>query len=114
MTRMNRALRRYHEHLSALRAGNYSVVEGVVESFHPMPYEGHSYESFRVRGIRFTYSDYTITPCFNNTASHGGPIREGIRVRVVYRDNGGSPSKRLGKWPRNSSDSLRGFLLERA
>jgi hypothetical protein len=39
-----------------------------------------------VHGVRFQYSDYVITAGFNNTSSHGGPIREGLPVRIWYLD----------------------------
>jgi hypothetical protein len=64
--------------------GQYSVVEGTVADFHPMPYSGHQMETFSVNGVQFSYSDYVIVPCFNNTASRGGPIRQGLRVRIAY------------------------------
>lgn len=64
--------------------GQYSVVEGIVTDFHPMPYSGHQMETFSVNGVQFSYSDYVIVPCFNNTASHGGPIRQGLHVRIAY------------------------------
>lgn len=66
------------------RNGGYSTVEGVVEDFKPMPNSGHAMESFRLDGHSFEYSDYTITPCFNNAASNGGPIRPGLHVRIGY------------------------------
>ena len=78
---------RVREHLAirhALASGSYSVVEGTVENFHPMPHHGHSHERFEVKGIRFVYSDFMETQCFNNTTSHGGPIRAGLRVRLTY------------------------------
>src|SRR5262249_332614 len=50
----------------------------------PMPYAGHSDESFTVMGIRFTYSDYHISDGFNNTSSHGGPINKDLFVRICY------------------------------
>jgi hypothetical protein len=68
----------------ALASGSYSVVEGAVENFHPMPHHGHTLERFEVKGVRFRYSDFTVTQCFNNTTSHGGPIRAGLRVRLTY------------------------------
>jgi hypothetical protein len=68
-------------------SGQYSVVEGTVTNFHPMPYSGHQNETFSVNGVQFSYSDYVIVPCFNNTSSHGGPIREGLRVRIAYSDD---------------------------
>lgn len=67
--------------------GDFDVVEGIVENFDPMPYEGHKSETFTVNGVKFSYSDYRVTPGFNNTASHGGPIREGLSVRISYIGN---------------------------
>jgi len=61
--------------------------EGRVEHFHPMPWAGHDEETFDVNGIKFSYSDYIITAGFNNTASHGGPIRQGRPVRICERGN---------------------------
>jgi hypothetical protein len=69
---------------SDYRKGRFSVVEGKITNFHPMPYEGHQEECFSVLTETFCYSDYVITGGFNNTASHGGPIREGLPVRVSY------------------------------
>jgi hypothetical protein len=60
------------------------VVEGVVENFHPMPATGHDEEHFTVQGVYFAYSDFGVTSGFNNTSSHGGPIREGLYVRIHY------------------------------
>lgn len=60
------------------------VVEGAVENFHPMPVTGHDQEHFTVQGVYFAYSDYSVTSGFNNTSSHGGPIREGLYVRIHY------------------------------
>jgi hypothetical protein len=68
----------------AYAKGNYSTVEGTVTNFHPMPYSGHQNETFSVNGVKFSYSDYVLVPCFNNTASHGGPIHDGLSVRIAY------------------------------
>jgi hypothetical protein len=67
--------------------GQYSMVEGTVTNFHPMPYSGHQNKTFFVNGMQFSYSDYVLVPCFNNTSSHGGPIHEGLRVRIAYSGN---------------------------
>jgi len=67
-----------------LLAGHAQYVEGVVQDFKPMPYLGHANESFTVKGVHFAYSDFVLTPGFNHTASHGGPIRAGQYVRVWY------------------------------
>jgi hypothetical protein len=44
-------------------------------------------EKFCVNDHCFEYSDYVITGGFNNTRSHGGPIREGLPVRVTFIRN---------------------------
>jgi len=74
----------YERGKDAYRSGQYSIVEGTVTNFHPMPYSGHEKESFSVNGVQFSYSDFILVPCFNNTTSHGGPIHEGLRVRIAY------------------------------
>jgi hypothetical protein len=51
-----------------------------------MPYEGHQDECFTVQEQQFCYSDYDIVPGFHNAASHGGPIRAGLPVRIAYRN----------------------------
>jgi len=70
----------------AYEGGYYSTVEGVVQDFKPMPYEGHQEECFRVQSQNFCYSDFIVQPGFRQSASHGGPIREGLPVRIAYRD----------------------------
>jgi hypothetical protein len=82
-------LGRYVEARRALAGGRTAIVEGVVEDFHPMPPAGHDTEWFRVGGVRFAYSDGILSAGFNQTAAHGGPIREGLRVRIHYT---GSPA----------------------
>ena len=63
----------------------YKTVEGEIENFNPMPYGGHAVESFTVNGVYFEYSDYILWDAFNNTASHGGPIKNnGQLVRLSY------------------------------
>lgn len=76
----------YRSVLDDYEAGNYSVVEGVVEDFVPTPFEGNGTEQFRVGGASFSYSDYSLGPKFTNTSSHGGPIWEGVFVRIAYVD----------------------------
>ena len=64
-----------------------TMTEGLVENFHPMPLEGHEVESFDVAGRHFSYSDFLVSPGFNNAASRGGPIRAGLPVRICHRGN---------------------------
>jgi hypothetical protein len=72
---------------NALASGEASVIERVVRGFRPMPYAGHAEESFTVSGKRFSYSDFNVTAGFNNTRSHGGPIDNGVHVRITHRGN---------------------------
>lgn len=67
-----------------LNNGRYQVVEGPVENFVPMPYQGHAAEHFTVKSVPFSYSTYQVISCFNHTSSHGGPIRWGLPVRISY------------------------------
>jgi len=72
--------------IDAVAAGNFHVVEGLVENFHPMPPSGHDTERFTVQGENFAYSDYIVTGGFNNTSSHGGPMKNDLPVRITYFD----------------------------
>jgi hypothetical protein len=72
-----------------LASGVAGIVDGSVQDFHPMPYTGHDTERFRVGSVWFAYSDYIVESGFNRTSSHGGPIREGLMVRIHYS---GQPS----------------------
>jgi len=74
--------------LYSLNTKKRYFVEGEIENFVPMPYGGHSFESFSVNGIRFSYSDYMTTGCFNETKSHGGEIEgNGQKVKIEYNKN---------------------------
>jgi hypothetical protein len=81
------ALSTYNEYRmvrEVTEGGKALVVEGKVSNFVPMPKAGHAMERFCVSSVCFAYSDFEITSGFNNTISHGGPIREGLPVRVTY------------------------------
>jgi hypothetical protein len=67
----------------ALRLGKFEVVEGKVADFVPMPEHGHAMEQFNVNGHHYEFSDFSVTAGFNNTRSRGGPIREGMIVRIA-------------------------------
>ena len=75
---------RHNNLVESASSGKVRVVEGVVENFHPMPASGHDTERFTVAGESFAYSDYEITGGFNNAASHGGPLRAGLPVRITF------------------------------
>lgn len=65
--------------------GNAKVVEGYVENFDPMPYGGHKYESFSIKGVTFFYSDFAEQPGYHTAKSHGGVITgDGQHLRITY------------------------------
>jgi hypothetical protein len=66
------------------KTGNVEVVQGYVDDFHPMSPRGGEYETFRIHNVKFHYSDFESNPGFNQTSSHGGPIRQGLPVRITY------------------------------
>jgi hypothetical protein len=76
----------YLDFRNALDENKCSVVTGVVTNFDPMPWGGHKEESFLVNGLKFSYSNFEPSVGFNNSASHGGPIRDGLNVRIHYLD----------------------------
>jgi hypothetical protein len=89
----------YRQMVHAITDHRAQVVEGEVADFVPMPAAGHSMEHFCVQRVCFSYSDFVISGGFNNTASHGGPIRAGLPVRITYVGNVivklETPSKKL-------------------
>lgn len=86
----------FHNAQREFTARNFETVEGQVQDFRPMPRKGGAYESFTVKGVTFSYSDYESSPGFNHTSSHGGPIREGLPVRITYiHDSEHSPERNI-------------------
>lgn len=78
----------FNKLMNSYESGQYEVVEGYVENFKPMPYEGHSNESFEINGVEFSYSDYEITSGYHNAKSHGGVIEgNGQYLKIGYVHN---------------------------
>lgn len=69
----------------AYASGQFSVVEGRVENFLPVPALGRTDESFSVSGVSFSYNVLADTSCFHN-AHPRGIIRAGLNVRIFYTD----------------------------
>jgi hypothetical protein len=76
--------REYVTLVRAVNSGAVQFVAGPVEHFVPMPVNGHGVEQFEVQGKHFEYSDNVVTAGFNTTSTRGGPIREGVHVRIGY------------------------------
>jgi len=68
--------------------GRAEVVEGTVSNFKPgTNMRGSAYESFCVKAQCFTYSDYGEQTGFNAMAINGGPVKEGLAIRVTFVGN---------------------------
>lgn len=75
----------YKSYQETLKTDEIYVVEGYVENYHPMPYEGHDTEHFEIDGVYFEYSDYTIMNGYNISASHGGVVtHNGQYLKIKY------------------------------
>jgi hypothetical protein len=70
-------------HSSALKAGDYILVEGTVENFSPAASNMKGYESFQVNGKRFLYSKGNITGGLTHSLSDS--IKSGSEVKVYYK-----------------------------
>ena len=77
--------RDYYEVKSMFDQKQYSIIEGKVQDYHPMPASGHDTERFRVDSLYFEFSDFDWSKFgYNNAASHGGAIRPNQYVQIVY------------------------------
>jgi hypothetical protein len=68
----------------AERSGAATSVDGVVTNFVPWPNAPHKMERFCVADSCFEYSDFVSTGGFNQTSAKGGPIRDGLHVRLLH------------------------------
>ncbi len=77
-------IKMYENTVGAFKRGDYDVVEGYVENFHPMPKEGHDTESFYIDGVQFKYG-YTVSFGYHKAKVDGGVITEnGQHLRIGY------------------------------
>ena len=77
--------------MQALQNGTALVVEGRVDNF-TVSASGKA-ESFAVQGIQFGYSEFSDSVGFHNTSAYGGPMKDGLLVRIHYIDLEGDPSE---------------------
>jgi len=73
----------------ALDHGNTQVVEGRIKNFQPeiSDLSEKRYESFDVGDRHFSYSTNIVTGAFNKSRASGGPMAEGLYVRIHYTGN---------------------------
>ena len=75
----------YNATVGAYHRGEYQIVEGYVEDYHPMPKEGHDQESFTINGVTFAYNDATLQFGYHKTKPRGGVITEdGQHLKIGY------------------------------
>ena len=76
----------YADLADSYRGGMYQEVSGIVEKFnHSIPTERRNdSEEFEVNGVTFSYSESGFYPGFQHVRTAGGPIREGLPVRIRY------------------------------
>ena len=75
----------YRKIVLAYQKGDYMIIEGYVENFHPMPDQGHGTEHFELDGIRFEYSDATVMQGYHTSRPKGGVITgDGQHLRIGY------------------------------
>ena len=79
--------REYSSAAAALDEGRTAVVQGRVSNFKATTSRGHEWERFCVEDKCFRYWDSGTSAGFNNTSSHGGPIKPGLPVRVTFVGN---------------------------
>ena len=79
----------YRQLRSAFEEGRCQIVEGRIQNFSPgKDNRGETDETFDVSGVHFSYSAYSASPGFNQTVAKGGPLKEGVQVRIfVYKQN---------------------------
>jgi hypothetical protein len=70
-----------------LDSGPYQSVEGPVENYLATPGKVVNFEQFTVNGVRLGYGSLGMPKCFSHPAANGGPIREGLPVRITYHGN---------------------------
>ena len=74
----------YNRMKQALINNNCEMVEGPVQDFIPRTKNGTPGESFSVKSIKFSYTYWTVASEFHITQPFGGPIKEGLKVRIYY------------------------------
>ncbi|SRR5579871_2081058 len=73
----------YRNAQKAFATQAFSVSEGVVKDFVPMPLGGHATESFVVNGVRFEYGSGWGSTMFNSDRDKGF-IHDGVEARITY------------------------------
>jgi len=77
--------RQYQECQYLLQTGVFSIVEGRVEHFQPgSGAQGQPPERFDVQNVKFEYKDNPVDCGFSQTSGQGGPVKNGLYVKISY------------------------------
>ena len=76
----------YDQLRRARERGEFRTIQGYVTNFVAQSADGHPRETFRVGDAVFDYSADDMTSAFHQSAGKGGPIRQGVRVRIADAD----------------------------
>lgn len=80
----------YIEIYEKYKSGEYEIVEGTVENFHPMPEGGHDTEHFEVDGVYFEYMARNAKHYYSQCKKDGGFITgNGQKIKIWYVSYGG-------------------------
>jgi hypothetical protein len=65
--------------------GHYREVSGAITDFIDSgPDMQPGTEKFSIAGVPFSYSRYSVAPGFRKTHAEGGPLRNGLSVKIRY------------------------------
>jgi len=73
----------YRNARNAIDSHSYSVAEGVVSKFVPMPPGGHAVESFAINGVHFQHGSGWGSTTFNSEWNKGF-VHDGVEARITY------------------------------
>jgi hypothetical protein len=75
----------YRKLLDTRSKGQETRIDGIVENFSPYNLQNHiSVERFQIDDHVFSYSPNEIRPGFRQTQERGGPIQNGLYLRVSF------------------------------
>jgi hypothetical protein len=67
-----------------LNPGPHQTVEGPVENYLARQSGEVNFEQFTVNGVLLGYGSLGLPKCYHRPAANGGPLHEGLRVRITY------------------------------
>ena len=81
----------YNAFKDMLETDSVSTVQGYVENYSPLPWDGKGTENFEINGVYFAYSDADGRNGYKKTADRGGVITHNgqhLIIRYVTREDG--------------------------